>query len=49
MSGKEQAQYILNLPLDEWEALKKVIRKIGSTNPKVLQTLIEAHKLHHSK
>lgn len=49
MSGKEQAQYILNLTLDEWEALRKVIRAIKSTNPEVLQTLIKAHKAHHEK
>lgn len=49
MSGKEQAQYILSLPIEEWEALQKVIRKIKSTNPEVLQTLIKAHKEHHSK
>lgn len=49
MSGKEQAEYILKMPLDEWEALQKAIRKIKSTNPEVLQSIIKAHKEHFSK
>lgn len=49
MSGKEQAQYIVNLPLEEYRALQKVIDKIKPTNLEVLKVLIQSHKCHHEK
>ena len=46
MSGQDQAQYILGLPLAQYKAIKKaigILTRAGMTREEALSHLIQAH------
>lgn len=46
MSGQDQAQYILRLPLTEYKAIKKavgILVRAGMTREEALSHLVQAH------